>query len=328
MEFGLQLANMEPAQYRDVAQEAEGLGYDLIVFPDHIVLEGPEGQYDPHALACDPFLIAATVADATKKVRIGHLVLCNLFRHPVMTAQSLMTLDRMSGGRAIAGLGTGWTESEFRMTGLPFPPVPERLRMLDEALTCMRSLWTNERTTFEGEFYHFRDAILWPKPVQKPHPPILLGGSGKGLLRIAAKHADCVNIIADTAKRGRITVDAVKRLTDESYREKVRFVREEAKRAGRNPDAIQISNAIFTLVMTDSPEATRKTAEAMAPAFGSSPEAILQSPLAMIGTDEECIAEIRRRARHWGVGQFIFSFAQGADWRGIRRLREKILAHV
>ncbi len=123
LEFGFQLANIEPARIRDLAQAAEGLGYDYIVFPDHFVLEGPERQHDPHALAWDMVSMAASVAAATKKIRIGHLVLCNLFRHPAITAQSLMTLDHLSNGRLLAGLGSGWTETEFKMTGIPFPPI-------------------------------------------------------------------------------------------------------------------------------------------------------------------------------------------------------------
>jgi alkanesulfonate monooxygenase SsuD/methylene tetrahydromethanopterin reductase-like flavin-dependent oxidoreductase (luciferase family) len=83
----------------------------------------------------------------------------------------------VSNGRLIAGLGAGWTETEFRMTGISFPPVTQRPAMLDESLVCMRLLWANERTNFEGKYYHLHDAILWPKPVQQPHPPILLGGT-------------------------------------------------------------------------------------------------------------------------------------------------------
>src|SRR5262249_9572586 len=147
-------------------------------------------QFDPHHLSYDPMVMVAVIAEATKRIRVGHLVLCNLFRHPVITAQSLNALDRLTNGRTFAGLGTGWTEREFKMTGIPFPDIGTRLRMLDEALTVIRSLWTKEETTFAGEFYQLKDAILWPKPVQRPHPPILLGGGGKGLLRIAAKHAD------------------------------------------------------------------------------------------------------------------------------------------
>jgi probable F420-dependent oxidoreductase len=319
---------MEPVALRAHAQAAEALGYDLIVLPDHLVLEGPERQFDPHSLAYDMIVIAAVLAEATKKIRIGHLVLCNLFRHPAITAQALMTLDRVSGGRLIAGLGTGWTETEFQMTGIPFPPIAERLRMLDEALACIISLWTNERTTFAGEFYKFDDAILWPKPVQQPRPPIVVGGGGKGLLRIAAKYADYVNLIPDAGKRGKISLENVKRMTDQSFREKADFVRQQAKRLGRNPDAIHLSNFVFTLAITDSRDATRKTAEMLGPMLGQTPEGILGSPMSLIGTPDECVVELKRRAKDWGVSQFIFSTFMGMDEKTIRRLREDVIAHV
>jgi probable F420-dependent oxidoreductase len=329
MEYGIQIANIEPARFRDIAQTAEGLGYDLIVFPDHVVMEGPGGNYDPHSLAYDPITIAAIVAEATKRIRIGHLVLCNLFRHPVMTAQALMTLDHISGGRAIAGLGTGWTATEFKMTNIPFPPIAERLAMLDEALTCMRSLWTVERTTFEGKYYQLRDAILWPKPIQKPHPPILLGGGGKGLLRLAAKHADVININIDVGKPGQISAAEISKLSDESFRAKVKFVREEAVRCGRKPEAVKISDPIFQLFITESKAATRQMAEASAQMFGTTPEAMLQSPMGLIGTPEECVTELRRRVKEWNVTQFTFSMGMtGVDDRQLRRLKEEILAHV
>jgi probable F420-dependent oxidoreductase len=328
MEFGIQLHNMEPAQYRANAQAAEALGYDLIVFPDHLVEEGPERQYDPKEPTYDHIAMAAAVIEATKKIRVGHLVLCNLFRHPAITAQSLMTLDRLSGGRLVAGLGTGWTETEFKMSGIAFPPITERLRMLDEALTCILSLWTNERTSFDGEFYKFKDAILWPKPIQQPHPPIIVGGGGKGLLRLAAKHADYVNIIPDAGKAGYISLEVVKRTTDDSFRKKVSFVREEARRLGRKPDAVRISNFIFAAIISDSHEATRKTAEMMAPMFGQTPDGILASPMTLIGTPEECIVELKRRAKDWGTSQVIFTGAVAQDEKLMRKLHEEVLAHV
>jgi alkanesulfonate monooxygenase SsuD/methylene tetrahydromethanopterin reductase-like flavin-dependent oxidoreductase (luciferase family) len=138
MEYGFQFANLEPAHVRDLARMAESEGYDLIVFPDHVVPEGAEGVYDPHALAHDVVQLATVVAAATSEIRVGHLVLCNPFRHPVITAQSLVTLAHVSNGRSIVGIGAGWTETEFRMTGIPFPPIAERLAMLDESLTCMQ----------------------------------------------------------------------------------------------------------------------------------------------------------------------------------------------
>lgn len=168
------------------------------------------------------------------------------------------------------------------MTGIPFPPITERLQMLDEALTCIESLWANERTTFDGEIYKLKDAILWPKPIKKPHPPIL-----------------------------------------------VAFVREEAKRNGRCPDAVKISSMVFRWMLTDSREATRRTAEMMAPVFGFTPDGLLQSPMALVGTPEDCIVELKRRIKSWGLSQIIFSNAgTPMDEATFRRLWEKVLVHV
>jgi probable F420-dependent oxidoreductase len=325
MEFGLQLAGMEWPQLKDVAQAAEGLGYQALLVPDHIVAEGPERQFNPQQILYDAMVEVAVLAEATKTVRIGHLVLCNLFRHPVITAQGLTALDRLSNGRLIAGIGTGWTEREFKMTGIPFPDIATRLRMLDEALTCIRSLWTHAETTFAGEFYQLQDAILWPKPAQQPHPPILLGGGGKGLLRVAAKHADIVNIISDAGKPGYISLQNVAKLTDDSFRAKIRFLREAAMHHGRDGKAIQISNVIFTTMITDSPEATQSMAAGMAPMFNTTPEGLRHSPMALIGTPEECVVEMRRRIREWDLSQVIFSFTGEEN---MRTLAEQVLAHV
>src|SRR5262249_52362156 len=147
------------------------------------------------------------------------------------------------------GLGSGWTETEYRMTGIPFPDIATRLRMLDEALTCIRGLWTATPFSFTGEFYQFRDAVLLPRPVQRPHPPFVLGGSGRGLLRLAARHADNVNIVAATGREGYIKMAEVGKLTDAAFRAKLRFLREEAARAGRG--APEVSQTLFTVMLTD-----------------------------------------------------------------------------
>jgi probable F420-dependent oxidoreductase len=325
LRFGIQITNLELPRLRDAGQAAEGLGFHVLYLPDHIVHEGPERQHDPHHLSWDVMIEAALLVEATRRVQVGHLVLCNLFRHPVMTAQSLATLDHLSGGRIVAGLGSGWTETEFRMTGIPFPDITTRLRMLDEALGCIRSLWTNEQTTFAGEFYRFQDAILWPKPVQRPHPPIVLGGSGRGLLRIAARHADVVNVISEVGRGGYIAMANVGRLTDEAFRAKVRFLREEAARHGRDAAGIRISAVAFTTILTDSPAATLATAETFGRMLGLAPEAVRCAPLALIGTPEECVAELRRRAREWGVTEFVFPYT-GED--AMRRLAEEVLTKV
>ena len=324
MRFGLQIAALGWAELRDVAQAAEALGFDALYFPDHLVSEGPERQRMP-VPAYDPMVQAAVVAGATTRVRIGHLVLCNLFRHPAVTARSLATLDELSGGRLVAGLGTGWTETEFRMTGLPFPDIATRLRMLDEALTCLRGLWGDAPFSFAGEFYQLRDAALLPRPVQRPHPPILLGGGGRGLLRIAARHADMVNIISDVGRAGHIALANTAKLDDASFRARVDFMRVEATRAGRDGRALAMSSTSFVTVLTDSPAATRATAEGMSGMFHMAPDALLRAPLTLIGTPDECVAELRRRQRAWELAEVIFSFS-GLDT--LRRLGEEVLARV
>jgi probable F420-dependent oxidoreductase len=325
MEFGIQLGNLDWQRLKDVAQAAEQLGFHSLVTPDHIYHEGPERQGQLDYFSYEAMVKAAVLIEATKRIEIGHLVLCNLFRHPAITAQALMSLDRLSGGRTFIGLGTGWTEREFRMTGIPFPDIGTRLRMLDEALTVIRSLLTQETTTFAGEFYRLEDAILHPKPIRKPCPPILLGGGGRGLLRLAAKHADVVNIISDAGRPGFISVQEIAKLTDAAFRSKVDFVRQAAAGHGRKGGAIRISNAIFATIITDSADATSAAAAGLAAFFQMPAEVVGQTPLALVGTPEQCVAELRRRATAWGVEQVVFSFS---DEGTMQRLGEEVLPKV
>jgi len=304
--FGLQLGVglSDIGRLRDLAQQAEGLGFDIIYFPDHLVLEGPERQR-MGGPAFDSMAMAIIAADATRRVRIGHIVLCNLFRHPAMTAQSLATLDHVSGGRAIVGLGAGWTETEFRMTGIPFPPIGERLRMLDESLTCLRGLWGEEPFSHAGEFYRFHEADLSPKTVQKPHPRIVLGGGGKGLLRVAARHADVLNVISAVGRRGFISMQSAGQLDDDRLRATAEFVRAEATRLGRDPRSIEMSNFAFSFMLADTREAGSAMRAGLAGMLGTSPEAVAQSPMALIGTPDEVIAELRRRVTEWDLRELV-----------------------
>lgn len=323
LRFGIQLGigSGGITRLRDAAQLVEELGFDVVYFPDHLVLEGPERQR-MDAPAFDAMAMAIVAAQATTRVKIGHLVLCNLFRHPAITAQSLATLDHLSGGRALAGLGSGWTETEFRMTGIPFPPIGERLRMLDESLTCIRGLWGDAPFTHEGEFFRFRDADLAPKTVQKPHPRIVLGGGGKGLLRIAARHADVLNVISDVGKRGYISMQGASELNDDAFRSKVDFVRAEAAKLGRDPNAIEMSDFVFTLVLADSADAAKAMREGMAGMMGATPDAVAQSPMALIGTPDEIVAELRRRVAAWDLRELVFQFM---DEGTVRRFAQEVM---
>ena len=309
MRFGIQLGIGlgDVTRLHDTAQMVEELGYDVIYFPDHLVLEGPERQRMAGP-AFDSMAMATIAAHATRRVRIGHMVLCNLFRHPAVTAQSLATLDHLSGGRALTGIGSGWTETEFRMTGIPFPPIKERLRQLDESLTCIRGLWGDAPFSHEGEFFRFQEAILEPKTVQKPHPPIVLGGGGKGLLRIAARHADVLNIIAEVGRQGYISMQGAAELNQDAFRSKIDFVRAEAARHGRDPRSIEISNFAFMMMLADSPDASRQMREGMAAVVNATPDDVGRAPMALLGTTEEMVAELRRRQTEWDVREIVIQW--------------------
>lgn len=324
MDFGLQLGSTPLDRLRDAAQTAEGLGYRTVYFPDHLLAEGPERQ--PAGMpAHDPVVQAAVVATCTTRVRIGHLVLCNLFRHPAITARSIATLDQLSGGRMVLGLGSGWTESEFRMTGIPFPEIGPRLRMLDEALTCIRGVWESAPFSFEGEFYRLQEASLDPRPVQR-RPPVVLGGGGRGLLRIAGRHADVVNIVSDTGRAGYIALANAMRLTDATFREKVAFVRAEASRAGRDPRAVRMSAMLVTVQLVESRAAAQAATEGLASMFGVPAAVIAASPLFLIGTIDDCIAELRRREREWELSEVVISGMAGPEV--FERFGREVLPHV
>jgi probable F420-dependent oxidoreductase len=293
----------------DAARRAEDLGFAAVYVPDHFANEPPgTGRLDEQTPMWEALTILGAVAASTSRVRLGGHVLCNLFRHPALTAQAMATLDQLSEGRAVLGIGAGWTKNEFDMTGVPFPEIQPRLRMLDESVRIIKSLWTESRTRFDGEFYRLRDAFLPAKPVQKPHPPVLFGGSGKGLLRIAAREADVVNVIVDTGRAGTVLASEIAKLSEDAFRAKLDFVRKEARTHGREPT---LSTTVFVMAVTDTAGEGAQIAEGMATGFGLDPAGVRRMPIALVGTADECAEELRRREREWGVSHLIVSASSG-----------------
>jgi alkanesulfonate monooxygenase SsuD/methylene tetrahydromethanopterin reductase-like flavin-dependent oxidoreductase (luciferase family) len=166
-------------------QMAEELGFDAIYLFDHFfTLYG-----DPDGPCLETSTLLTALALKTTRVNIGVLVYGNTHRHPAILAKEIVTVDHVSDGRAILGIGTGWNEREHRAYSIPFPSAGDRVAMLDEALSVIASLFADQRTTFDGRFYHLRDAPFSPKPVQ-PRLPILVGGKQPKMLKVIAKHAD------------------------------------------------------------------------------------------------------------------------------------------
>jgi F420-dependent oxidoreductase-like protein len=145
--------------------------------------------------------LLAAMAEATSRVRIGLMVAGNTYRHPGVLAKMATTIDHLSGGRLEFGLGASGAEIEHTMLGIPFYTTGERIRRLGEALTVCRKLWTEERASFDGRYYTLTDAVANPKPLQRPHPPIWVGGGGEKLtLRVVAEHADVWNVIGSVGE--------------------------------------------------------------------------------------------------------------------------------
>jgi len=191
MRFGLKLSQGATIDtLKQVWRIADEAGFDHCWNMDHFASLGPDDTLD----IFDAWTALAGMAALTERVRIGCSVTGNTYRNPGVLAKAAVTVDHLSGGRLEFGIGAGWAENEHTMLGLPFGTVGDRADRLEETLQIITSLWTEPTTTFEGKHYQFQDAIAEPKPVQRPHPPIWIGGSGpKRTLRMAAKYADVWN---------------------------------------------------------------------------------------------------------------------------------------
>ncbi len=197
MKFGVALGRLYPQHYDEVALEADRLDFESVWIPEHLVLPvdmggSPFAEEDhppvpPSSPVLEPFSYLSYLAGRTSQIRLGtHVYLLGL-RHPFVAARAVQTLDIISGGRTEVGVGAGWLRSEWTAAG--FDP-RTRGRRLDEAIEVCRRLWTDEVVEHHGEFYDFEAVLFEPKPVQKPHPPILVGGESDPALRRAARLGD------------------------------------------------------------------------------------------------------------------------------------------
>lgn len=193
IKFGVQVEPQFGFTYPEVleiAKRAESLGFESLWSSDHFFLN--EDSEDRNCL--ESWTLISSLAGETEDIRLGNLVLGNSYRNPSLVAKMSSTLDHITGGRLEFGIGAGWKEIEYDAYGYPYPSDGTRLDQLEEAVQVIKAMWTEERATFDGEHYQIRDAFNSPKPVQKPHPPVFVGGGGiKKTLRIAAAHGDYCN---------------------------------------------------------------------------------------------------------------------------------------
>lgn len=302
LRFGVQVQAQRatwPA-YRAAVTAVEDLGFDAVWTFDHMLpFAGPDD-----AACFETWTTLAAMACQTRRVRVGALVNGVLYRDPATLAKAAAMVDLISEGRLEFTLGAAWAAREFRAYGLPFPPAAERLARLDEALTIVKLLWTQPRTTYEGRYYAIHDAPCEPKPLQKPHPPIMVGGNGRGTLRIAARHADVWNGIGSPDYcAGRIAL-----------------LHEACAENGRDPGEIEL-----TVHPQMAIAGTHAEAEAMAEAIARGHGQSLEDERAgwLLGTPEEVRAQVRRYA-DVGITQWMIALGAPFDLDALRLFAEEV----
>ncbi|MFX0068988.1 MAG: LLM class F420-dependent oxidoreductase [Candidatus Hodarchaeota archaeon] len=194
VKFGIQIEPQFGFNYKsveEIALECEKSGYDCIWVSDHFFLN--DKSEDRNCM--EAWTLLAALASKTDRIRLGPLVTCNSYRYPTVLAKIAATVDIISNGRLFFGIGAGWKEIEYKAYGIPFPSLKERMDRMEEAIQIIKLLWTKPKVSFKGKYYTIKDAFSAPKPVQKPMPPIVIGGGGeKRTLKMVAKYADYCNL--------------------------------------------------------------------------------------------------------------------------------------
>jgi F420-dependent oxidoreductase-like protein len=280
----------------DRAEMAERLGYHSFWLVDHFWTLGM-----PDLDLLEAVTMMSAIAARTERVRIGTLVLCNSFRNPALLAKSLTTIDQISNGRLEVGLGAGWMEQEYRANGYEFPSVGTRLRQLDEGLQILKAMFTENRANFKGRYYTVTDAPNNPKPVQKPHPPIMIGGAGeKVMLRLVAKYADRWNCPAGYR----------------DFKKTLGVLHEHCRAVGRDPKDITVSEQLMVCIGANRAEADQKWEMAK----GRKPFSFT----AVKGTPDEVVKQLREHVS-WGVTMFTMMFADMAPPQTVELFAREVM---
>jgi alkanesulfonate monooxygenase SsuD/methylene tetrahydromethanopterin reductase-like flavin-dependent oxidoreductase (luciferase family) len=238
---------------------------------------------------------------------VGSLVAAVAFRSPPLLAKIASTLDHVSNGRVILGLGSGWERSEYDAHNYPYPSNSERLDQLADAIKLIKAMWTQEEPTYHGTYFSIDKAYNNPRPLQKPHPPIMLGGSGSKLLKIAAVEADILNLIPPIFNGKDLINDpaAAVRFDKAELKRRIGRLRALAKEAGRDPNDIEISGLILVNLAKDKTRADANVRE-IAKKWGfPDEEATRLAPSILAGTPDEVRREIRSRIEETGMTYFV-----------------------
>jgi probable F420-dependent oxidoreductase len=275
------------SEWTGLARRVEAAGYSTLTMPDHF-----SDQLAPvPALQC--------AADATSTLRLGALVYDNDYKHPIVLAKELATMDVLSDGRVEIGLGAGWMVSDYEQSGIPYDPPGVRVGRLVEGLAVIKGCLGPEPFSFSGQHYTVSGYDGRPKPVQS-RPPVLIGGGGPRVLKFAAREADIVGINA-TLTSGAVDQSTFATMTADAVDEKVAIVRSAATEADR-ADEIELNIRAFMVVVTDDVESAHDT---LSQFTGAPTDVIADSPFALVGPVERIVDRLRERRERWGFSYVI-----------------------
>jgi probable F420-dependent oxidoreductase len=303
IKFGLFLPTGDFAQARDAALWADEHGFYSVSINDHFF--SPFGSGKVPQLEC--FSTLSAIAAITKNVRLVPTVTAMSFRSPPMLAKITSTLDQISNGRLILGLGSGWQKSEYDAHGYPYPSNLERLDQLSDGVKLIKAMWTQDEPTYRGRYFSIEKAYNHPRPIQKPHPPIMIGGSGKKVLQITAAEAQLANLIPPIVNGKDFVQDpaAAVKFDKAEIKRRIAMLRGFTKDAGRDPASVEISGIVMLSISRD-----QSVADAAVKATASSmgfptDESVRKSPVMLTGTLDEVRRELRSRIEELGMTYFI-----------------------
>jgi len=286
--FGLQTAHAPGRkEWLEKIRKIEDLGYSTVFMPDHF-----GDQLGP--------VPALAVAAENSNLRIGTLVFDNDYKHPVVLAKEVATLDLLSEGRVELGIGAGWMRTDYEQSGIAYDPPAVRVDRFEEGLKVFKGAFADGPFSFEGKHYTITNYDGLPKPVQKPHPPILIGAGGKRMLSIAAREADIIGINPNLAP-GEVSAEVGRDGTAEKTDRKLAWVREAA---GGRFDDIEFNTLLYIGMVTDD---RLEAAGSFAPMFGLTAEEGLDVPHAVVGTVDQICETFRERRERWGFSYITVS---------------------
>jgi len=277
-------------RWQDELRALERLGISTVVAADHFT----EGY------SFEPMVALTAAASCTTTLRVQTGVLGNDYRHPVLVHRMAAVLDVVSEGRLTLGLGAGWMTSDYEAAGIPLDPPAVRVDRFEEALAIVIGLFADGALDFVGEHYEIKGLDGLPKPVQRPHPPIFVGGGSRRVLGIAGRQADIVGINA-SLRAGTLGAHAINDLSVARVREKIGWVLDAAEAAGRPRDAVQLDMNHWLAKVTPSAAAGRDLLERVARRNGVDPELLAESPSVLVGTTAQLVDTLRARRDELGI---------------------------